>query len=698
MPKQFLIVKCLFLIFIISCKQNNFNHNNSQANIDSVYSNAASFYFAQDSLDAAIDTINGIYFSKKNPTIWDKKNYYVTNALVIGRQKGDFRKAISYLDSFLFFVENGNENYLTPQDYSNVYIEKAYAYFEMANYELAIENYFKAEKIIENHVNDCELGSLTHSIAIVLFKQKQFAQSLDYFKKEYDLIRECKPSTQDFDPGVEQQVLNNIGLSFYKLKQFDSAQKYFNNAIAYINENHYLFRKKKQDNENVYNTCMGVVLGNLAKIYVEQKSYDSAIQLLNHAIFLNTKKGFERNDAQICRVQLAEIYNTINDLPKMFAILNDYSKEFNRSKYLSPDVDWYRLMAAYYHKINDIKNEIYYYKNFVQKRDSINALQNLNQTASITRELENKQQKLKIDILQRDNQLSKLYILIIASGFFLIAIISFLIFRSYRKEKNSLELLTVLNNEIINQQEVLRKTLEQLKILNLEKDKILNVVAHDLRNPIGAIANFLEIIQAKYEHSEAENKIIQNSQHAAVRSLHLIGDLLEVNKINSEDLVLVKQKTDLIKLIEESIEQVQYKTISKQQKIIFNKNTDTLIIPVDEEKLIRVIINLLDNAIKFSYINSTISINLIVQEESALIQIKDNGMGIPTEMQEHLFTSSITIKRKGTHNETSNGLGLAICKQIIEKHQGKIWVNSNENIGSTFIIEIPFTKQLTNNI
>ena len=681
----------LVIFFCFSCKQGITFENNDRKRSDSIFTCASDSFFINDKTSLAIDTVQKVYHSIINPTFWDTKNYYTITGVAIGRGLGKFNLAVSYFDTLLNIVENGNSEKLTKTEIAYLYIEIAYAYFEMAIYGKAIDYYFKAENILQGEQNNCEKLDLIHAIAIVLYKQKDYDNSVVYFKKELDIILRCKPTFNNIDPSNEQQVLNNIGLCYYKLNQLKSAKNYFKAALNLIEKSKYVFRKDSTYSVAVYNSCKGVVLGNLAKIFVKNQDFETAIRLYKQAILYNSPNGYEKGDAQICRLQLAELFYQVKNFNEMKTILDDYRTEKTKSINIDSEIDWLRLMSLYYNETNDFENEINFYKHYISKRDSVNAVKNNSEFTTITKELESKQQKLEIGLLQKNNQVSKLYTSLFAVGLVLVTVLAYFIFRNYKKEQNNLKVLTRLNNEIILQQKATEEALQQVSISNQDKDRILNVVAHDLRNPIGAIANFLEIIKTKFKHNEEEEKILNNSQLAAVRSLHLINDLLEVNKLQSDQLKLNKQYSDIIELINQSIQQVKFKTLAKQQKIKFISNEESIYLNIDEDRIQRVIENLIDNAVKFSYLKGTIDILLYTNNDNMILQVRDYGMGIPDNLQKHLFTQSIIAKRKGTNNEPSNGLGLSICKQIIEAHDGKIWVQSEEKKGSIFFIELPLT-------
>ncbi|WP_262886254.1 sensor histidine kinase [Sphingobacterium bovisgrunnientis] len=133
---------------------------------------------------------------------------------------------------------------------------------------------------------------------------------------------------------------------------------------------------------------------------------------------------------------------------------------------------------------------------------------------------------------------------------------------------------------------------------------------------------------------------------------------------------------------------MQYKANEKSQ--LLKTNLTPINIAINKEKIRRVLDNILNNAIKFSSRNSNIEIMLLDKDQHTIqIRIADNGIGIPEEFRSKLFDLNPNIRREGTLGEESFGLGLYICKQIIDQHKGKIWIENNADQGTIFIIELP---------
>ena len=221
------------------------------------------------------------------------------------------------------------------------------------------------------------------------------------------------------------------------------------------------------------------------------------------------------------------------------------------------------------------------------------------------------------------------------------------------------------------------------------KSQLLGTVAHDLRNPIAAVETLAMMMEM--EDIDADTQDTLNLMKAScIRARTIIDDLLEsARNENSTEFITVK--TELNSLIRDNIE------VWKIQKEA--KNTIELISSINpayalinHEKFTRVLDNLIGNALKFSKEKSKIEVFLSKRNQHIIIEVKDRGLGIPKDMLPIIFTPFSKAGRTGLKGEQSTGLGLSIVKQIIEKHNGKIEVESEVGKGSTFRIVLPVDR------
>jgi signal transduction histidine kinase len=225
-----------------------------------------------------------------------------------------------------------------------------------------------------------------------------------------------------------------------------------------------------------------------------------------------------------------------------------------------------------------------------------------------------------------------------------------------------------------------------LDTMNKNYAKLLKIVAHDLRNPIGAIDTIASILAKKEAGSEG-SRFIQLIHTSAQTSLNLINELLETDFEQQQN--LIKEVLFLDELLEQNVELLSFRARDKEQQMVFDSDKN-LRMQVDKEKISRVINNLIVNAIKFSPEHSSIYVTARQNENGVMIRIKDAGIGIPADMQAKVFDPFTVAKRRGTGGEQPFGLGLYVSKQIIEAHQGKINFVSEPGKGTEFLVELPF--------
>ncbi|MEA5006617.1 MAG: FIST N-terminal domain-containing protein [Rikenellaceae bacterium] len=226
-----------------------------------------------------------------------------------------------------------------------------------------------------------------------------------------------------------------------------------------------------------------------------------------------------------------------------------------------------------------------------------------------------------------------------------------------------------------------------LKTLNEQKNEFLGIAAHDLRNPIGVILGFSELLKENIgdDFKEYTGEITKMSS----KMLNLLDDLLDYSKIEAGKLDIKREITDYNALVAQNIRMNELLAKSKGIKIFSDFEKTGLFVSVDEGKINQVLNNLIGNAIKYSYPDSTITIKVFKEDEQVMTQIIDEGQGIPEKEIEGLFNPFKRASVQPTNGETSHGLGLAIVKKIIEGHNGRVGVTSEYGKGSVFYFTLP---------
>ena len=273
-------------------------------------------------------------------------------------------------------------------------------------------------------------------------------------------------------------------------------------------------------------------------------------------------------------------------------------------------------------------------------------------------------------VLQKDNQLSHLYLWITLSLSAMALIIIGLVYYYYQKGKRNIRALMLLNSEIGEQRDKLEFATAELGKSNAEKERILRVVAHDLRDPIGGVATVVNMVINEDLPREFELQNLNLVEKTLGNSMALINELL-VFEPNTQRLMLELAPADINEIARQCTGLMQLIAAKKDQKIALLTPEAAVMISLDKARIERLLNNLLGNAIKFSPAGETIVMEIKKEGNDVLIMVKDNGIGIPAPMQAELFNTFSNTRRVGTAGEKSFGLGLSICRQIVEAHGGK---------------------------
>lgn len=245
-------------------------------------------------------------------------------------------------------------------------------------------------------------------------------------------------------------------------------------------------------------------------------------------------------------------------------------------------------------------------------------------------------------------------------------------------------------SEFKKTEESLKSDNNELIKINAAKDNFIGMLSHDLRAPFTSILGFSEILLSETDLTESEKEeYLSYINNSSQNQLQLINDLLDWSRLQTGKLKIEQQRVHARSLIFNGVSSLTGNAIRKGIDIKVDV-PETLFINADEKLLLQVISNLLANAIKFSPENTTVEIKAnIFNDKFSEFIFKDEGVGISEEGKEKLFKIGRMYSTEGTKGEKGTGLGLALTKQIIEKHNGEIWFYSTLVKGSEFHFTIP---------
>jgi hypothetical protein len=244
--------------------------------------------------------------------------------------------------------------------------------------------------------------------------------------------------------------------------------------------------------------------------------------------------------------------------------------------------------------------------------------------------------------------------------------------------------------------EELEKNNKKLKELNEQKNQLLGMAAHDLKNPLSVISGFSNFLLnlARDDIDEGRcHQMIERINDSSTFMMQIIDDFLDFSTIESGTLSLHLSDIDLCELIQKDMLFFESLANKKGIKIIFKCQNATRKLRCDPNKISQVLNNLITNGIKFSHPQGILEISTIPSDHELTISVKDSGIGISSDFRSNLFQPFNRTKTKGTAGEKGTGLGLAIVNKIVLAHGGKIFVDSNPEGGTTFSVSLPYVPQ-----
>jgi NtrC-family two-component system sensor histidine kinase KinB len=219
------------------------------------------------------------------------------------------------------------------------------------------------------------------------------------------------------------------------------------------------------------------------------------------------------------------------------------------------------------------------------------------------------------------------------------------------------------------------------------------MIVHDLRNPLANIMNSLDVLQEvifEDDDHDAQLELVNIAKRSGQRLQQLIGSILDISRLETGQTILETGLTDLIPVLNNAIDFVKPQAAVREIELTVNLSPALPQVEIDKEMITRVILNLLDNAIKFNQVEGKVKIEAKKHGEKIEVAITDNGPGIPHDQLQNIFEKFMRVRRKGGPQGT--GLGLAFCHLAIKAHGGRIWAESELGKGTTLRFVLPIRQ------
>ncbi len=503
----------------------------------------------------------------------------------------------------------------------------------------------------------------------ILNKMEKYPQAIAEFK----LAITVSDST-DYESLADAS--DGIGKVYTELGVYDSA------LVCYLESMH--FRSRLDDPESLHWNYLniGMAYQNMevypkAKDYL-QRSLDFAREQQNEVMEGNSLLRLGRLEEDMGNTLVG-----VDHLMKAEDLLNENGAS-------SLELLCLKSIQRHFEKIGDYKTSLEYFHRLtnlerkIQTNESENTIENMRvmyKTKQVEDEMRLLEHENQIKDLEAEQLKRRFAITVMLIGFLIVAAL-LLVFLWLQKSKAN-RIIQVRNRRLDEMN-------AELLALNKTKDRLFSIIGHDLKNPINTIMGFNDLLkredsdltpETRYQYLGFISESIRNVSE-------LLDNLLEWSRAQRKTISFKQQQLDLNELIRKNIELARA-TAEKKGIILEASTSGSVMVMADDYMVNTVLRNLISNAVKFTSENGTIQILTKTATKTVDVSVKDSGMGMSEEVLRDLFQIDISVSRKGTSGETGTGLGLLICKEFVEKHNGAIHVTSKPGEGSTFSFDLP---------
>ena len=605
------------------------------------------------------------------------KNKLITSKLIIAKgyqQKGSIDTALVLTEEALIQSKAIKNDTLEAEAYHTLGL----IYQFKGSIDLAIENYHNALNINEaSDLYDRSLKQL-NNIGLLYREEEEYDLALEYLEKCLRISREKGLKNYEFFS------YGNIGYVLMKQNKWDEALERFEKTLELI-----------PDVKDTLAFCTINYL--ISDVKLNQKDYSSAKDFAHKALDIANYIDFSLGKVFSQRV-LSEVYfkeKKYDEAREMIHETIDYIENNSVNLYLEDVLNvWYNIE----YETGNYKKALEIQKQLFERKDNLNqikAKEKISNSEYKYQLLHNEQENQLLKIQNDSSKRTSIFATTIALLLLLLALLSLF---AYRKSRD--------NNEILEKAiEIRTKELENSNIdlakSNEELERFVFIASHDLKTPLRDIVSFTSLLERQLKSSDNEkvHEYLSFIKNGGKRLNSLISDTLEYSRFSHLQKENQTEFINLNILLDELQNTLSNYISEKNAKIIIANNLPH--IDANRSSITSLFQNLLENSIKYNQSDiPTIKISTATNQDFLSIFIDDNGIGIPEEYQDEIFTMFSRLHNQNEYE--GSGLGLAICKKIVENLNGKILIKSEPDKGSTFELRFPnnivtFKKPSLNN-
>ena len=589
------------------------------------------------------------YFEKENNSL--KKGMLFNSMGILSDIKGEKKEAVEYFEQAETLFKETDNNFWLGEVYNNWGV----VYVTENSLEKALLFYIKALEVNESSGNKKALMASHNNLGRLYYKQRLYANALEHALESQQLAKATNSATW------LPLSFNLVGDIYAKTNQQEEAIVYYEQALELATEN-----------EDDYNLIF--TLNRLARIHEKKGNNEQGLNYI-HRSLTRAKATGKRKD-------LEEIYLIIGACNMGLGNYRVAKSFIDTAYYLAQEHrDYKYLLGAYkqygelYQHFNDYKMSISFLERYQALNDTLRDVENTELLSRLEREFLSKEQAKEIFELKQKASDQNLFLLILLGVFIIVVIISYGLLVYSRKVKKLSDELEIKVKERTN----------ELAQSNIHLERFAYIASHDLKTPLRTISSFLSLIKRRikpYNNPELED-LLSFASNGAKQMNNLIEDVLEFSKINTAE--MRQEQVDLDKTLQSVLYNIDGFLQEKNGKVEYGKMP---IIAGNSGYLHQLFQNLIVNGVKYNEnTQPEVYIDYELKDATHQFMIKDNGIGIDEEYRELIFEM---FKRLHTSDKyEGTGIGLALCKKIVEQHGGRIWVENSDEKGSCFCFTLP---------
>lgn len=510
-------------VLLVACHKPSSLPPDHTSYFDTVFRQAETMNFPQD---RAFHFVDSVFAHFPSPGVFDRLRKLDFKGQYYFYQAHDLRNAMLYTDSSLLLLSGPEEQSQYRSQYAKCLIDKAEIYQLENNNENALFYYHKGLEAIRSIGDSCTMAEYTQRIAMASYRAGRFTDARHLFEVALHQFAACRPDYKAFVYG--QSNLDNIGECYAAMKKWDSAAWYFDSALSYIDKESQRFITFPGSRAYI-ETAKAVVYGNQGDCALHRQDTAAAWQLYQRSILINLQPLHDSGNALTVLVKSARLHLVQGQLREAGTTLQEVRAMLDRRPDVDMNLAWKKLRAEWLARSGDYSGAWQTLTALTDLKDSIYTASTSASSIDVPDALVHLEDKNTINVLQRRDQEKTVYLALALLIVFMLVIIAFLIRRGARRSNAHILQLSVLNKALRSEN---RQTQTAIKALNEDQAmylRSLKTIAHDLRNPVGAISSAVSLLQ-KDDGFDAQTKTMLNLiQQSADSSLHLVNGIMQLD-------------------------------------------------------------------------------------------------------------------------------------------------------------------------